>query len=119
MRESVRGYQYTLWRATPKKTSPGGKCLLILLKVGDGQWCFLLQGKTFDSTLSSCYTIRDCVSEDMDENIYKQFGLSFSKQSPPTPSAAAVLVRPDGHISMITGLEPADAERIVLFLCDL
>lgn len=82
--------------------------------------CYESRLEILNVSLNSCYTARDSVFEEMGENIYKQFGLAFSTQSLATSSAAAaVLIRPDGYISMITGLEPSDAEHIILFMYNL
>lgn len=103
------------WRQVPSDIAESWRWSVLLLVTSHD-----LKFEILNVSLNSCYTARDSVFEEMGENIYKQFGLAFSTQSLATSSAtAAVLIRPDGYISMITGLEPADAERIILFMYNL
>ena len=46
--------------------------------------------------------------------MYEKFGMA-DNSSP----GVAVLVRPDGHVSMITGLESENADKILSFIYNL
>ena len=46
--------------------------------------------------------------------LYEKFGMA-DNSSP----GVAVLVRPDGHVSMITGLESENADKILSFIYNL
>ncbi|KJA18251.1 hypothetical protein HYPSUDRAFT_191120 [Hypholoma sublateritium FD-334 SS-4] len=63
---------------------------------------------------TSCFTTHGPIPGVPGGNLYEKFGMADSS-SP----GAAVLVRPDGHVSMITGLESENADKILSFIYNL
>ncbi len=65
-------------------------------------------------TICSCFTTYGPIPGVPGGSLYEKFGMADN-----TSPGVAVLVRPDGHVSMITGLESENADKILSFIYNL